>query len=364
MSTGTRVGFVLLSPSAQPIPSTRVAVLNMLPLLRAAGWQADILHDPTHATETPTLPLAAADIVAAGYRVVVFQKVRGTDVTRLARALAVCGVRTVYLVCDIVDTEMATLCDATVVVTDYLRSLYPPALRHKVHVVHDGIERPGRQVASRRDDRGSAQRPLRAVLVSSARLARLPVIERPPRWLEVRVVGRYAKHPSRWHAWRDVQWHVRHAGGPAAMWGALQFALDDRVRCIPWTADGVYDELADADIGILPIDTQDQPADGRPPDWKVKSENRLTLKMAMGLPVVATPIPAYEPVIRHGQDGFIANSPAQWLEILDSLRDPALRRTVGEAARPAVLHRFSMQHQCERLGSVFNQLVQRAPAPG
>lgn len=352
-----KIGFVLLSPADRPIPSTRVAVLNMLPRLADLGFEPHLLFQPAAPTETPDIPLSAADIAAAGFRIVVFQKVRGAAVRRLIGELAALGVASVYLVCDVVEPELAALADATVVVTAYLRSLYPAPLQHKVHVVHDGIERPEQQVSAYRPDAGSANRPLRAVLVTSARMTSLPVIGSPPPWLQVRIVGRFPAQASALQRLREAQWQIRHAGNLSASWRTLRFTLDRRIRCVPWTPDGVYRELAAADIGILPIDRPAADRPGEVPDWKVKSENRLTLKMALGLPVVATSIPAYEPVLRHGIDGFFAETPADWMTTLQRLRDPALRRDIGQAARPAVLERFSQARQAELLATLFERLL-------
>ena len=49
MPTPIPVGFVLLSNSRDPQPSTRISVLKMLPYLRAAGYDPHILFEPEHA---------------------------------------------------------------------------------------------------------------------------------------------------------------------------------------------------------------------------------------------------------------------------------------------------------------------------
>jgi hypothetical protein len=108
-----------------------------------------------------------------------------------ARRLSHVRIRTVYAVCDLVDVGMVAATDVTLAVTDYLRSLYPPAYQAKICVVHDGIEQPQTHKTTWRTDRGSRSHPLRAVLVTSDPLDHLPVIGTPPGWLEVTIVGRY-----------------------------------------------------------------------------------------------------------------------------------------------------------------------------
>lgn len=349
-----KVGFVLLSNSARPIPSTRVAALNMFPLLRAAGCEPHIVFEPATATETPNLDGLLPSIVAGGYDLVVFQKVQGPSAVALARQLGQAGIRTVYCVCDLVDAPMAAATDATVTVTEFLKSLYPAALQHKIHVVHDGIERPEVHKGDWGHRRATAAHPLRAVLVTSAQLDRLPVIAEPPPWLRVTIVGRYRPPGQPVQRLREAKWQLAHAAEQGRGWTYLRFLANRRIRCVAWHPAGVYEQMRQADIGIIPVDTGHGAGAGQAaPSWQVKSENRLSMKMCVGLPVIATPIPSYEPLIRQGENGFLASSHEDWMRCLEALRDPALRAAVGRAARASVQQRYSMEEQARLLLRVF-----------
>lgn len=346
------LGLVLCSSPVHPMPSTRIAVLNMLPLLEADGVRAELLHAPAVPCETPALDGVAEAALATGCQVVLFQKVRGAHAVALAQRLRACGIATVFVVCDRIDAEMAAATDLTVVVTDYLRSQYPPELQDKVQVVHDGIERPQAHKDYGQPHRGTRFAPLRAVLVTSASLDHLPVLERLPPWLTVRIVGHYPPWRERWpqlrKQWTQQSLHER------LRW--LRFLTSASIECVPWGPDRVYEQLALGDIGIIPL----TPGDSRwGPEhhqaWLRKSENRLTLNMSMGLPVIATPIPAYECVIEQGVNGFLARSQADWKHSFDTLRDPDLRRAMGAAARASVAQRFSMQSQAAGLLAVLNR---------
>jgi glycosyltransferase involved in cell wall biosynthesis len=347
-----KLGLVLPGPVHAPLPSTRVALLNVLPLLRAAGVESEVLHAPEASTETPTLALCADAIVQAGIATVVFQKVHGPSAVALARDLERRGVRTVFVVCDRIVPDMAEATSATACVTHHLAGLYPGHLAHKMHVVHDGIERPDVHKTAWRDDRGSPLRPLRAVLVTSSRLDELPGLGTPPPWLHVDIVGRYPPRHAlgqrareHWRAWQQR---------PERRGRQLRIALHPRVDLHAWHPDGVYERLLQADIGIIPVDRSPPLRTNEPPpDWSVKSENRLTLKMSVGLPVVATPIPAYEPVVRQGENGYLATTRQEWRDSLERLRDPAHRAAVGRAARERVHQPFSMAAQAERLLAVL-----------
>lgn len=352
-----KIGFILLSNSARPIPSTRVAALNLFPLLRAAGCQPQIVFEPASATETPNLDGLLPSIVAGGYDLIVFQKVQGPSAVALARQLADAGIRSVYCVCDLVDAPMAAATCATVTVTAFLKSLYPAELQHKIHVVHDGIERPEVQKGDWGQRRATPAHPLRAVLVTSAQLDRLPVIATPPPWLHVTIVGRYRPANQPLQRLREAKWQLARATEQGRGWTYLRFLANRRIRCVAWQPGTVYELMRQADIGIIPVETSYGASAGQAaPSWQVKSENRLSMKMCVGLPVVATPIPSYEPLIQQGENGYLASSHEDWLRCLEALREPALRAAIGRAARASVQQRYSMAEQARLLLAVFQQV--------
>ncbi len=348
-----KIGFVLLSPAAAPLPSTRVSVLNMLPHLVESGFATTILHDPVAAGETPDVTDVVERARAEGCDVVYFQKVRGPSVHRALRDLAQAGIRTAYGVCDVVDPEMVAAADLTIVVTEFLKQLHPQPLWHKIRVVHDGIERPGVARTQWDNEPATARRPLRCVLVTSASLTALPVLRTIPRWMEVVIVGRYPADAQA--RARATHYALSEARGLAAKWRYLRFRIHPRITLVPWDPEGVYDELLAADVGIVPVDRTGS-ADGSPPAWQVKSENRLTMKMAAALPVIATPIPAYRPIVQHGRNAFFAEDEATWLSALESLRAPDARMRIGLAARAAVIDAYSQATQARRLVAALSEL--------
>jgi glycosyltransferase involved in cell wall biosynthesis len=301
-------------------------------------------------------------LIDEGFQVIVFQKVGGSSVEALAGQLRAAGVRTVFCVCDFIDQGMAAATDATVVISDFLKSLYPPALQHKIHVVHDGIEHPElfRPRASRR--RGTFTDPLRAVLVTSVDYDHLPQIITPPRWLKVTIVGRYVPSNAVVKRVGQMRREFLRQPGTGQRLAYLRFLADWTIRCAAWDPISVYRHMQEADVGIIPVDAAEPaPGSAEPvPSWKVKSENRLSMKMCMGLPVVATPIPSYEPLIRQGENGFFARSRGEWLDHLETLRDPAVRERIGHAARASVLQRYSMEEQARLLSNVLRSLVSAA----
>lgn len=351
-----KIGFILLSNERSPQPSTRIAALNMFPHLRQAGWQPIIAWQPETACERPDLShldpatLAACDVV-------VFQKVHGPSVAALARALGGLGVRTVYSVCDLVQTDMAEACDLTLVISDFLKKLYPPALQARIRVVHDGIENSALCKSGWGEHRGSRRRPLRAVLVTSTAQCALPHIGSPPPWLRVDIVGRYAPAQRPLARLRADLRLLRSQRDWKTRWQTLRFMLHPRIRRIAWSPQRVEQVLLDADIGILPIDTTATAPQGMPPPaWQVKSANRLTLLMSAGLPVISSLVPSYGEVLRDGINGCLAHDRASWLSGLQQLRDPALRRRLGRQGRQDALRGYSREAQAHHLLAALAEL--------
>jgi len=107
------------------------------------------------------------------------------------------------------------------------------------------------------------------------------------------------------------------------------------VRACPWSEANETADIAAADIGIswLPDDL-----------W---SQGKCGLKvlqyMAAGLPVVANPVGVQKEMVRHGETGFLAETPEQWVEAVGRLaRNPELRRRMGGAARRRVEADYSV----------------------
>ena len=354
MRRRVKVGLVLCSNSANPIPSTRIAVLNVLPLLEKQGFDFSVVFEPESPSETPNLTGVAQLAAELGCELVILQKVSGPTAVLLASQLDSYGIPTVYLACDWVDQSMVSATSMTVTVTDFLRSLCPPQLQSKVHVVHDGVERLDVVKVHYGAEANARKSMLRAVLVTSSNLTRLRFVENTPAWLRVNIVGRYALGADKLREvrrnWAELSAYNRIE--------YLKFLADWRIQCVPWGAESVYRHLVEADIGIIPIDTQaDVDETLSQPAWKLKSENRLTLKMSLGLPVIATPIPSYEPIIVHGLNGFFAKSSHDWIKCLSALRDPLLRQQIGRAARESVKDKYSVPQQAKLLGDLLATLV-------
>lgn len=345
-----KIAFVLLSNSARPLPSTRISVLNMLPRLRLAGYECEVVFEPETPTETPDVAGIADRLRERGFDIAFFQKVHGHSVRQELDRLRQLGIKTVYGVCDRIDDDMVRATDKTAIVTEFLKGQHAAELQDRIHVVHDGIERPALLAQV---DETSTRRRLRATMVTSGAPESIPVLSNAAiANLQLTVIGDYPKSMISIVSLREQARRV------VASLASAEFSRSGRgFRAVKWHPDRVYEELLKADVGIIPVDMRDH----RFPEsqisvWEVKSENRLTLLMGLGLPVVASPVPSYLDVVVQGVNGYLATSVEEWKSALDALRDPDLRRQVGAAARTSVAHRFSMDEQARKLIAVFEEL--------
>ena len=104
----------------------------------------------------------------------------------------------------------------------------------------------------------------------------------------------------------------------------------------PWSQATEARDLADAHIGIswLPDDM-----------WsRGKCGLKVLQYMAAGLPVVANPVGVQTDMVKPGVTGFVATSPAEWVEAVGQLvRDAGLRRRLGLAGRRLVEHDYHVE---------------------
>jgi glycosyltransferase involved in cell wall biosynthesis len=118
-----------------------------------------------------------------------------------------------------------------------------------------------------------------------------------------------------------------------------QFLSFHRLEVIPrqWSERTEAADLAAADIGIawMPDD-----------DWsRGKCGLKVLQYMAAGLPVIANPVGVHCEMIRDGENGLLASTPAEWTDAVEYLsRHSEVRRRMGQAGRARVEKEYSVTH--------------------
>jgi glycosyltransferase involved in cell wall biosynthesis len=120
---------------------------------------------------------------------------------------------------------------------------------------------------------------------------------------------------------------------------------------VPWSEAGEVEALRALDIGVMPL--PDTP-------WeRGKCGYKLIQYMALGLPVVASPVGANAAIVREGENGFLATGDDEWRAALTTLAgDPALRERLGQAGRRRVEAEYALAVQAPRLATLIRETVE------
>jgi len=135
--------------------------------------------------------------------------------------------------------------------------------------------------------------------------------------------------------------------------GAVNLQVPVEVRS--WSEATEACDIREIDVGIMPI--PDEPFE------RGKCGYKLLQYMACGLPAVASPVGANSKIIDEGATGYLAGTPAEWIQALERLREnPAMRRKMGNEARLKVERTYSVQAQAPRILALLEN-ARRASHP-
>jgi glycosyltransferase involved in cell wall biosynthesis len=122
---------------------------------------------------------------------------------------------------------------------------------------------------------------------------------------------------------------------------------------LPWSEETADAELSRFHIGIMPL------VDG--PWERGKCGYKLIQYMAAGRPMVASPVGVSRDIVEQGVNGFLANTPQEWFEALETLRDqPELCRSMGMAGRAKVDALYSLGAVVPRVVSCLSRAARRS----
>lgn len=133
--------------------------------------------------------------------------------------------------------------------------------------------------------------------------------------------------------------------------GTPQYELEGvDVEAMPWRSETETKDLEPIDIGIMPL-PDDQ--------WsKGKCGLKALQYMALGVPTICSPVGVNSDIIQDGENGFLADGKAEWIEKLKRLLDSAeLRRKLGAAGRRTVEEKYSAHVQAPRVFQILSKVV-------
>lgn len=140
--------------------------------------------------------------------------------------------------------------------------------------------------------------------------------------------------------------HLRFVGAGAVDWPELP------VDSVLWSEATEAGEIRKFSAGIMPL--PDAPFE------RGKCGYKLIQCMASGVPVVASPVGVNRTLIRHGENGFLAESNDDWVAALERLRDdPPLQERMGQEARRTVEQEFCTKITAPRLATLLRAMVRK-----
>lgn len=116
-----------------------------------------------------------------------------------------------------------------------------------------------------------------------------------------------------------------------------------------WSEEEEIDDLHSFDIGLMPL-TDD-------PWSRGKCGFKLLQCMAVGVPVVCSPVGVNREIVEHGVNGFLAADDDQWIEQLGLLIENShLRQKMGEEAIHTVRKDYDLKVWAPRLFEILDGL--------
>lgn len=116
-----------------------------------------------------------------------------------------------------------------------------------------------------------------------------------------------------------------------------------------WRYEDEIEDLHSFDIGLMPL-TDDLWTRG-------KCGFKLLQYMAVGLPVICSPVGVNKEIVQHGVNGFWAKDEKDWFEIILKLMDNLnLRKEIGEKAIETVKERYSLEIWAPQLFKILNSI--------
>ncbi|MFN2492460.1 MAG: glycosyltransferase family 4 protein [Pyrinomonadaceae bacterium] len=120
-----------------------------------------------------------------------------------------------------------------------------------------------------------------------------------------------------------------------------------------WRAETEVEDLRKINVGMVPLPVN---------EWnKRKFYMKVAQYMALGIPPVCTPLGSNPEVIEHGVTGFLADTPAEWVEYLELLiRDSSIRSRMSSNAAREAQEKYSLAAHADNIVGAFRSAMSEA----
>jgi len=117
---------------------------------------------------------------------------------------------------------------------------------------------------------------------------------------------------------------------------------------VKWEKTSEIEDLAKFNIGVMPLTDS---------DWsKGKCGFKGLQYMALEIPAVLSPVGVNNTIIASGENGFLCETPQEWIETLRNLlNDSELRSRIGQKGKETILENYSVQANTGKYLKLFAQ---------
>lgn len=297
--------------------SSRLHGYSIHESLQSRGWESHLLFQLKHRIDDLPLPVRwfQSPLLFRKGDIVVFQKLVGVATLEALQQLRNRGIATIYIDCDfppkIPEARLATL---TVVSSEFLAELYRDEGISNVKVIGEAFE------ASQRPRRKFESKKLRCVWFGAMD--------------NIKQMELYALKKLMQREFPDM---------------TLEIISNTRHATINW--DFSWDEIKRCDFAVI-TGTECLTS-------FCKSSNRLIQAMALGLPVIAYPLPAYKPIIRHGRNGLLAGNEQEWMDALRAISRAEVRKRLAWTGYRYAKRYFGLEQVCQDWMNLFQSIGHR-----
>ena len=125
---------------------------------------------------------------------------------------------------------------------------------------------------------------------------------------------------------------------------------DDKWVFQQWSIENEVGMVRQMDVGLMPLDDSEMS--------RGKCGFKMLSYMAVGLPVIITPVGVNQEILGYDEVGFAATSANDWYAALERLfTESDLDRQMGKAGRRVVEEHYSVTANAPKLAKIFREVV-------
>lgn len=263
-------------------PSSRIQGFNIHNKLRDLGYSSYIVYAPKNYSNDVYLPKVVIDVVFYFLKkedVIVFQKLYGEKTMDFARMCKKKGVKTIFIDCDLpLKMNIALIVDNVICPSDYLKNKYNYLGVSSVKTIHDSVE-----------------------------------------FFKEPTFGRSGKKRLVWFGksgngkWAELESFKRNVFTKIQEKWEFITISDHPDSTFGWNLKNFPNQVNACDLAVIPFKEKEENF--------VKSSNRCTQAMGLGVPVLSNYLDSYNNIVKKDFNGLISNDENEWIEFIKKCED-------------------------------------------